>query len=68
MMIRLNHGETICIDYRERAPGAETAHPTSEHLDPLFFVLGASLPGDRVEVLHEGFEHGSLSMRTFALG
>jgi 4,5-DOPA dioxygenase extradiol len=56
------------LDYRERAPWPETAHPTSEHLDPLFFVLGASLPGDRVEVLHEGFEHGSLSMRTFALG
>lgn len=29
-------------DYRRRAPYAERAHPTDEHLLPLFFALGAA--------------------------
>lgn len=56
------------FDYRRLAPDADAAQPTSEHLDPLFFVLGAASPSDRLETLHSGIEHGSLSMRTFALG
>ncbi len=46
---------------------AHLAAPTSEHLDPLFFVLGARLPGDRVSTLFEGFHAGNLSLRTFVL-
>lgn len=30
------------LDYRRRAPGAERAHPTDEHLLPLFFAIGAA--------------------------
>ncbi|WP_414820294.1 DODA-type extradiol aromatic ring-opening family dioxygenase [Tepidimonas taiwanensis] len=30
------------LDYRRRAPHAERAHPTDEHLLPLFFALGAA--------------------------
>lgn len=54
-------------DYRARGPQAHLAAPTSEHLDPLFVVLGAGLPGDRVVHLYEGFHAGNLSLRTFAL-
>jgi 4,5-DOPA dioxygenase extradiol len=55
------------IEYSKRAPHAAAAVPTSEHLDPLFFVLGAALPGDRVRPLFEGFHHGNLSMRSVSL-
>lgn len=55
------------LDYRARGPQAHLAAPTSEHLDPLFVVLGAALRGDRVVHLHEGFHAGNLSLRTFAL-
>ena len=51
----------------EEAPGAALAHPTPEHLAPVFVALGAALPGDRVETVFEGIQHGSLSLRSFAL-
>lgn len=53
--------------YRTEAPQAALAMPTSEHFDPLFFTIGAALPGDRVVDVFEGFQHGNLSMRCFAL-
>jgi len=49
------------------APNARLAHPSTEHLFPLYFVLGAALPEDRVTPVYEGFHHGTLSMRSFAL-
>jgi 4,5-DOPA dioxygenase extradiol len=49
------------------APHARLAHPSAEHFLPLFVVLGAALPEDRVTPVFEGFHHGSLSMRSFAL-
>lgn len=49
------------------APNARLAHPTPEHLLPLYFVLGAALAEDRLTPVFEGFHHGTLSMRSFAL-
>jgi 4,5-DOPA dioxygenase extradiol len=54
-------------DYAKHAPHAATAVPTTEHFDPIFFILGAALAGDRVRTLFEGFHHGNLSMRSFSL-
>ena len=53
--------------YASRAPHADLAVPTSEHFDPLFFVLGALDTRDRVESVYEGFRDGTLSLRSFAL-
>jgi 4,5-DOPA dioxygenase extradiol len=58
--------ETLC-QYRRKAPQAHLAAPTSEHLDPLFFTLGARLPGDVVSTLAEGFHAANLSLRSFIL-
>lgn len=49
-------------DFREVAPGVDLAHPTAEHFMPLLFALGATLPGDQLQWLFEGFQYGSLSM------
>ncbi|HSB60446.1 MAG TPA: class III extradiol ring-cleavage dioxygenase [Vicinamibacteria bacterium] len=54
-------------DYIGRAPHADQAAPTTEHFDPLFFVLGSRSERDRVVPVFEGFHHGSLSLRSFAL-
>jgi 4,5-DOPA dioxygenase extradiol len=53
--------------WKAEAPHAARAHPTTEHFDPLLVAVGARLPGDAPETLHEGFTYGSLSMRSFAL-
>ncbi|MCE9673424.1 dioxygenase [Myxococcus stipitatus] len=49
------------------APNGRLAHPSAEHLLPLYFVLGAALPEDGLTQVFEGFHHGTLSMRSFAL-
>ncbi|QRN99470.1 dioxygenase [Archangium violaceum] len=49
------------------APHARLAHPSAEHFLPLFFVLGAALPEERVVPVFEGFHYSSLSMRSFVL-
>lgn len=54
--------------YGAQAPNARLAVPTSEHFDPLFFVLGAVCPGEEATTVYEGFRYGTLSLRSFALG
>jgi 4,5-DOPA dioxygenase extradiol len=53
--------------YETQAPHAQLAVPTSEHFDPLFFVLGSRVERDRVESVYAGFRYRSLSLRSFAL-
>jgi 4,5-DOPA dioxygenase extradiol len=57
------------LDYRRRAPHAERAHPTEDHLLPLFLALGAA-SGNRVNVhcVEGGITHGVLAMDAFLLG
>jgi 4,5-DOPA dioxygenase extradiol len=51
-------------DYRAQAPHARRAHPTDEHLLPLFVAMGASTgPGRR---LHASQTHGILAMDVYA--
>jgi 4,5-DOPA dioxygenase extradiol len=44
------------------APGYALAAPTTEHLDPIYFALGAA-GGDSPSSLFEGWQHGNLSLR-----
>jgi 4,5-DOPA dioxygenase extradiol len=53
--------------YQRLAPHAGAAVPTSEHFDPLLFVMGTLLPGDVFLELYEGFRYGTLSLRSFML-
>ena len=63
---RLKENDTgSLIRYRELAPGYDLAVPTTEHFNPIFFVLGAMSQADRVADIHEGFQYGNLSMRCF---
>jgi 4,5-DOPA dioxygenase extradiol len=54
------------LAYREKAPGASLAVPTTEHFDPLFVVLGSLSKEERIADVHRGFEYGNLSMLSFA--
>ncbi len=54
------------IGYRQQAPSPAAAHPTEEHLLPLFPAMGAASAGARGRPLHRGFDYGSLAMSCYA--
>lgn len=54
------------FDYRNRAPEAARAHPTEEHLLPLFVALGAGSDDGAVERLYAGITEGGLAMDCYA--
>jgi 4,5-DOPA dioxygenase extradiol len=58
------------LDYRRLAPNAAVAHPTDEHLLPLFVAMGAGSVGSKVigQSLHRGWTWGSLSMAAYGFG
>ena len=56
----------LLADFRSRAPGMPYAHPTVEHLSPLFVALGAATAPDAPrDAQIDGFWMG-LSKRSFA--
>ncbi|UTA53880.1 dioxygenase [Lysobacter soli] len=54
------------IDWQSQAPHARRAHPTVEHLMPLFVALGAGGEDAGVRTLHRSHEFGSLALDAFA--
>lgn len=55
--------DAALLDYRVRAPHAVRAHPTDEHLLPLFVAMGAGGSGRPV---HRSIAHGVLAMDVYA--
>lgn len=55
------------LDYRRQAPFAERAHPTDEHLLPLFVALGAAGESFRAQRLDAGVDMGLLAMDSYRL-
>ncbi|WP_329743535.1 class III extradiol ring-cleavage dioxygenase [Dyella sp. A6] len=50
------------LDYRRQAPFAERAHPTDEHLLPLFVALGAAGEQAHAQRIDAGIDLGFLAM------
>jgi 4,5-DOPA dioxygenase extradiol len=44
------------------------AHPTPEHFLPLLYAFGASVASDTLGYPMDGFDAGSLSMRSVRFG
>lgn len=59
----LENDREALLDYRRQAPNAARAHPTEDHLMPLFVALGAGHAG--AQVLHRSFSYGNLSMACY---
>lgn len=55
------------LDYRRRAPHAVRAHPTDEHLLPLFVALGAG-GLEHATRIHAGIDDYVLAMDAYAFG
>ena len=57
------------LDYRRRAPHATRAHPSDDHLMPLYVALGATLGAERRPLratrLHDGVDLGVMAMDAY---
>ena len=62
---RRDFGALAELDPRD--PLTRIAHPTIEHFLPLLYTLGAAEEGDTPSFLAEGFDLGSISMRSVLL-
>ena len=60
------HDLDALLDYRRQAPDAVRAHPSDEHLQPLYVALGAAGQDATVEHLHSGISDYVLAMDAFA--
>lgn len=60
------HDHAALMDWRAQAPHARHAHPTVEHLMPLFVALGAAGTQPSVRTIHRSHEMGSLALDAFA--
>jgi 4,5-DOPA dioxygenase extradiol len=57
------------LRWAAEAPHARLAHPSPpDHLDPIFFTLGAARPGERARTIIDEFQYETLSMYSFAIG
>ncbi|WP_265943183.1 DODA-type extradiol aromatic ring-opening family dioxygenase [Dechloromonas sp. A34] len=54
------------LDYRRQAPGAAQAHPSDEHLLPLFVALGAGGATAQVERVHAGIDDYVIAMDAYS--
>jgi 4,5-DOPA dioxygenase extradiol len=54
------------LDYRRQAPDAARAHPSDEHLLPLFVALGAAGEHAGAERLHAGIDDYVIAMDMFS--
>ena len=59
------HDIDSLLAYRELAPHAARAHPSEEHLLPLFVALGAAGDNYVAERVFAGFEGGALAMDAY---
>ena len=56
------------LEYRRRAPQAVRAHPTDEHLLPLFVALGAAGDSDAARRINDEITYGALAMDAYMFG
>jgi 4,5-DOPA dioxygenase extradiol len=64
---RLQAGDIASLlDYRRLAPEAPRAHPTDEHLLPLYVALGAGGDAPHAKRLHAGIDDYVIAMDAFA--
>lgn len=61
-----NHEELI--NYLKAGTAAKLSVPTDEHYLPLLYIAAMQDNGDKVKLLHEGIQHGSMSMRCIQIG
>ena len=54
------------LDYRRQAPGAVQAHPSDEHLLPLYVALGAAGETAQARRFHAGIDDYVIAMDAYS--
>lgn len=55
------------IDYPVKGVGASLPIPTLDHYLPMIYTLALQEDGESIRYVHEGFQNGSISMRSFII-
>ena len=61
-----SHDLPALLDYRRQAPGGVQAHPSDEHLLPLYVALGAASDGAQAERFHAGIDDYVIAMDAYS--
>lgn len=61
-----NRNFTEIIQNYRTSESAKMSIPTTEHFDPLFYILGASEESDQLQFDFEGFQNSTISMRSLS--
>ena len=64
----MNNNVKNILQYRNLGRIAQLAVPTTEHFNPLLYVLGARDPLDKVTIYNDAYMAGSLSMTCYVFG
>ena len=56
------------IDYLGMGKEAVWGVPTLDHYLPMIYSIALQRKGEKLTFIHEGFQHGSVSMRAFKIG
>ena len=60
------HDISALLDYRQQGPGGVQAHPSDEHLLPLYVALGAGGDNARTERFHAGIDDYVIAMDAYS--
>ncbi|TGK34378.1 4,5-DOPA dioxygenase extradiol [Leptospira gomenensis] len=60
-----SRNDEAILEFHKKGDIARLSAPTTEHLEPVFYVLGAMRPEERVRFIHHSFQNRSVSMRSF---
>ncbi|MFZ9888881.1 MAG: hypothetical protein ACO3JL_15385 [Myxococcota bacterium] len=67
-MAAVEQRDRVRLTSLAKTPEGRVAHPTPEHRLPLLYAFGTTNDDDTLRVVAEGFDVGTLSMRTVGFG
>ena len=56
------------FEYQSMGDWSSRAIPTLDHYLPMIYVIALQEEGEELRFTHEGFQNGSISMRSFRIG
>ncbi|WP_016751938.1 4,5-DOPA dioxygenase extradiol [Leptospira kirschneri] len=60
-----SRNDKTILDFQNKGKIAKLAAPSTEHLEPIFYILGAMKPEEKVKFIHHSFQNRTVSMRSF---